>query len=303
MIAVMGATGKVGGAVARRLLDAGEQVRVIGRDEARLADLAAAGAEAMRGDAADAAFLRDGFAGANAVFTMLPFDPSAPDFQAHQARLGEAIVSAVRSSGVRHVVALSSIGADVAQGTGVLTALHAQEQRLCTLDDRNVLLLRPGAFLENLDPAIPALENGDVYADVFASDAPIPMIAIDDLAAVAADALRSRGWVGHVVQELPGPRDVSYAEAVRILGSRLGRPAANYVQLSAAEDMDALAAFGFSPDAARHYVAFAQALATGLVRFARARTAHDRAGMTLEDYASHRAASVRAQPAGVPVAG
>jgi uncharacterized protein YbjT (DUF2867 family) len=110
MFTVMGATGQTGGATARALLDAGEEVRALGRSAGGLAELAAAGAETRAGDAGDPIFLANAFRGADAVYVLLPIAPEVPDWHAHQARLGEAIVTAVRDAGVPYVVAVSSVG-------------------------------------------------------------------------------------------------------------------------------------------------------------------------------------------------
>ena len=58
-------------------------------------------------------------------------------------------MAAIPGSGLRHVVFLSSLGADVAEGTGPIAGLHAQEQRLRRLSAVNVLILRAGYFFEN----------------------------------------------------------------------------------------------------------------------------------------------------------
>src|SRR5262249_16825678 len=118
-------------------------VRALGRSESKLAELKSAGAEVFEGDTKDAAFLAKAFRGAEAVYTLLPTDRRAPDYRAEQDRQGEAIVKAIRESGVRYVVALSSVGADLSEGTGVIVGLHAQEERLKRIEGANVLLLRP----------------------------------------------------------------------------------------------------------------------------------------------------------------
>jgi uncharacterized protein YbjT (DUF2867 family) len=294
MITVMGASGKVGGAIARRLLSAGARVRALGRSEAALAEVINGGAEPFIGDAGDADLLAHAFASAEAAFTMLPFDPSAPDYQAHQRRLGEASADAIRAAGVRRVVALSSIGADVSAGTGVLSSLYAQEQRLTALPSVHLLMLRPGSFFENFLTAVPAIEQDGSYADVFDPEVPVPMVAVRDVAAAAAGALLRRNWQGHVVREVPGPRDLSYAEATRILGARLGRADADYVRLPAGQAVDVLAGLGFSADTARHYVEFGQALAAGRVRAREGRTPAVRAGMSFEAFADEVASAMAA---------
>jgi uncharacterized protein YbjT (DUF2867 family) len=111
MITVMGATGHVGGETVRRLIAAGEEVRALGRTRDRLAPLVETGAIPVVGDAVDEAFLADAFAGAEAVQVLQPIDPMEPDYLAVQQRIGKSILAALRASGVRNVVALSSIGA------------------------------------------------------------------------------------------------------------------------------------------------------------------------------------------------
>jgi uncharacterized protein YbjT (DUF2867 family) len=76
MITVMGVTGHTGKKITEALLNAGEKVRALGRSESKLAELKRAGAEALIGDATDAAFLTKAFHGADAVYTLLPTDPS-----------------------------------------------------------------------------------------------------------------------------------------------------------------------------------------------------------------------------------
>lgn len=130
MITVMGATGHTGRKIAHALLEAGEKVRALGRSESKLAALERAGADVLAGDLTDAPFLAKAFRGADAVYTLLPTDRRSPDYFARQRQEGEAIVKAIRESGVRYVVFLSSLGADLREGTGLLAGLHAQEERL-----------------------------------------------------------------------------------------------------------------------------------------------------------------------------
>jgi uncharacterized protein YbjT (DUF2867 family) len=148
MITIMGATGNTGKKIMEALLNAGEKIRALGRSETKLAKLKRAGAERLAGDLNDVAFLNEAFHGADAVYILLPTDPRAPDYRAEQDRQGEAIEKAIRDSGVRYVVSLSSVGADLHHG-GVIAGLHAQEERLKKVDGINLLLLRPVSFFEN----------------------------------------------------------------------------------------------------------------------------------------------------------
>ena len=122
MIAVMGATGNTGKKITEALLQAGEKVRAIGRSESKLADHKRAGAELFIGDVTNASFLAGAFDQADAVYTLLAADPTSHDYVAEQDRHGEAIVKGIRGSGVKYVVALSSLGADLSEGTGLIAA-------------------------------------------------------------------------------------------------------------------------------------------------------------------------------------
>jgi uncharacterized protein YbjT (DUF2867 family) len=254
MIAVMGATGRTGSQIASLLVERGEQVRALARSNPDIP-----GAEPRPGDAGDAAYLTEAFAGADAVYTLLPYDHRSPDYFGDMRRIGESIVAAVRAAGVRRVVALSSVGADVPSGTGFIAALHDQEQRLRELEGVDVLAIRPGAFFETYLPLIEMGRAEGAIFDAVDPDAPVPMVATRDVAAVAAEALAEGGWSGFAVRELLGPRDLTHAEVARIAGLR-------YVQMPGEELEPILMSMGFSEDTARLHVEFGRALSDRTIK-------------------------------------
>lgn len=284
-ITVMGATGHTGGKIAARLLAAGARVRALGRNPDKLAALERAGAEVLAGDTCDPAFLGQAFRGADAAYTLLATDRRAPDYRARQDQEGAAIAEAVRASGVRHVVALSSLGADAAEGTGVIAGLHAQEERLKRIAGVHLLLLRPVSFFENFYEALGQIKEAGVLADTVEADIAIPMIAADDIAAVAARALLARDWTGVAVRELLGQRDLSHSEAARILGERIGRSALAYVQLSEAEMGGAMVEAGLSASFAGLYIEMTRAFNEGRVGPSAGRNAANTTATRFEDFA------------------
>lgn len=292
MISVMGATGHVGGETARRLLAAGEKVRALGRSREKLSELK--GAEAVAGDAADAAYLANAFRGADAVFTLLPPDLHSADYRALQDRQGEAIAKAVRDAGVRNVVLLSSVGADQPSGTGPIAGLHAQEERLRALPDTNVLALRPGFFFENFYGSLPVIKHQGVMGDAVGPDVTLPMIATRDIAAAAAAALLARDFRGFVVRELLGPRDLTHAEAARIIGAKIGRPDLAYVQLPYDDMVGALVGAGLSPNVSSTYVEMSRAFNDGRVRSVEGRNAGNTTPTRFEDFAAELARAYQA---------
>ena len=213
-----------------------------------------------------------------------------PDYPADQARRGDAIASAIRESGVRHVVALSSIGGELASGNGFIASLHRQERRLRALDGVNVMILRPGAFFEGFHAALETIRHEGLVADSVAPDAKVPMIATADIAAVAAGALRERNWTGAVVRELLGPRDLTYTEVAAAIGEAIGQPDLQYVQLADEELVGILTeAAGFSPDFAAVFVEFNQALGEGRLHSLEGRNESNTTPIEFEQFAAELA--------------
>ena len=226
MITVMGATGHTGRAVAEHLLGQGEKVRVLSRGEEHLRPLTERGAEPAVGDASDRSYLIKTFGGADAGCTLIPPNMTAPDFRAYQDQIGENIAAALAGSGVRHVVFLDSIGAHLPDGTGpIVGLLHRQEERLKKVAGLNVLSLRPGYFFENMVVTLGLVKAQGIDGGALAPDLAFPQIATQDIARVAAEALRKRDFKGFSVRELTGPRDLTMREATKkSSGRRWGSP-------------------------------------------------------------------------------
>ena len=148
-VTITGATGNIGGRLAEQLLERGVRVRAVGRSEDRLARLVAKGAEPRAGDLTDAGFLADAFRGADAAFVMIPPHYTAVDFRVYQRSIVESFVEALRETKVPRAVVLSSLGAELAEGTGPIAGLHELEERLAEVPGLSLVVLRPAYFMEN----------------------------------------------------------------------------------------------------------------------------------------------------------
>ena len=284
-IAVMGATGHTGSVISRNLLALGHRVRAMGRSAERLDALRQQGAQVIVGDCADPAYLTRAFGGADAVYAMMPFDPTAPGFMELQRAQGWAIAEALQAARVPHVVALSSLGADQPTGTGVLTSLYEQEQRLRALQQSHVLMLRPAMFFEGLFNLLPGVKYGGSLADAFAPGLHIPMIATRDIAYAATGALDQSGWTGHSVRELLGPGDLSHEQLAAFVGGMIGQPALAYQQLSYDDAAQGMAAAGIAPDLAQLLAEMARGLNEGRVRSLEGRSARNTTPTALQSLA------------------
>ena len=250
MFIVAGVTGNVGSVVARALLAQGKKTKVIVRDEAKGKEWSKAGAEVAIGALEDRAFLASALKGASGFFTLLPPNYQAVDFFGTQKSTADAIAGAVKDSGVAHVVMLSSIGADLAAGTGPIKGLHYLEEKLRATGVK-LSAIRAGSFQENLHNALGAARQAGIYPNFMPSaDYPIPMIATRDIGALAAQSLLTPPAKSEVV-DLVGPA-YSHRQVAEKIGQALGK-SLKIVDIPAAGHVDALVQAGFSKGLAQEF--------------------------------------------------
>ncbi len=232
MFVVLGATGNTGSVAAKKLLERGEKVRAVGRDAGKLAQLFASGAglgaETVTADAGDVTALTRIFEEAAAAYVLLPPRAKDPELLASGDRMSTAVTEAIRASGISHVVLLSSIGAQHANKTGPIQALHTFEEKLKQVPNLNALFLRPGPFMENFLMLIPLVHSMGFLAGGIDHDVKMPMIATHDIGLVAAEALKRRDFTGFSTRELHGPRDISHDQAAKAIGAAIGKPKLSY---------------------------------------------------------------------------
>ena len=144
-------------------------------------------------------------------------------------------------------------------------------------------------YFENFYAALELIKLEGIYADSVEPNLAVPMIATRDIADVAAKALTARDWEGVVVRELLGPRDLTYAEATRILGERIGKPDLQYVQSSYADQAKALVQAGLSESFASFYVDMTRAFNEETIKPREGRTPENTTPFRFEDFAGELA--------------
>jgi len=284
---ICGATGNVGSKLVRSLLAAGKPVRAIGRERMRLGPLAAIGAEAWPGDLEDVEFLSRAFSGANAVFAMIPPKYDAPDMAGYQNAVGEAVVSALAKARVPRVVTLSSVGADLFEGTGPIRGLHDFEKMSDRLGDAGVVHMRAAYFMENLMWSISVIREHGVIGSTIRPDMPIPMVATKDIADEAARLLLAESLMGHSVRYLLGPRDLTMSETARILGEAIGKPDLRYIQFPEEGARKAMSGMGMSDSVIEAMLEMQRGFNAGRIRPTRGRDASNTTPTNLEEFAQY----------------
>lgn len=272
MHVVMGASGNTGHVVATNLLARGQKVRVIGRNSARLQALASKGMETFIADVSDAGALGKAFDGADSAYVMIPPNITSKDPLAYSNRVSDAIARAVQGAGTKNVVALSSIGAELASGNGPVIGLHHLEQKLNKIGSANVFYLRCGYFMENTLPQVNAIRQMGVVAGPLRPDLKIPLIATRDIGAMAADILLHPTIHGKQTRELLGQGDLSYNEVASIIGKAIGKADLKYVQVPDDQFRDTLVQTGMLEPMANLLLEMTQALNSGKMHALEPRT-------------------------------
>ncbi len=285
MYVILGATGNTGSVVANRLLDKGKKMRVVGRDSKKLEAFTSRGAEAFAANVSDAKALSRAFAGAEAVYAMIPPDVASDDYRALQNQVIEAITQALEKSGVKHAVTLSSFGADKPDKTGPITGLHAMETRLNQIEGLNVLHLRAGYFMENTLPQIGVIQSFGMMAGPVDAGVPLPMIATKDIGAAAAEALLKLEFQGKHTHELQGQRDLNYTEAAKIIGEAIGKPALAYVRLPDDQVVQTMSSMGIAKNFAALIVEMANAFNSGYAKTLERRSEKNTTHTSFETFA------------------
>ena len=258
---ILGASGNTGSIIADFLLSKGRKVRVVGRDVERLQRFARKGAQAFTAEISDAAALTKAFSGARAAYLLLPPITSRED----QEQQSDAIAKAVKESGLRYAVYLSSYGAHVPQGTGPVAGLHSAEQKLNAISGVNVLHLRAAYFMENNLAAIGTIRGMGIFGHALLPDLKMPMIATRDVGDYAARRLLDLDFSGKQTRELLGERDLSMAEATEVIARGIGKPDLRYVQFSYDQMQQALTQMGFSAKKAAVYIEMFKAINEGVL--------------------------------------
>ena len=186
MIAVTGATGQQGGAVARKLLEDGWKVRALTRDLDKPAaqELKALGAEIVPGDMDDRAQLDAAFQGAYGVFSVQNFWLPGVGFEG-EIRQGKNVAEAAKAAGVQHLVYSSVGAAHRGMGQKHFESKWMIEQHIHSLDIP-FTILRPVAFFENFNWERAYILNGTFNGLGLRPEKERQLIGVDDIAVFAA---------------------------------------------------------------------------------------------------------------------
>ena len=248
-----GSLGNIGQPLATALVQQGHAVTVISSKPAKQAAIAALGATAAIGSVEDADFLAATFAGADAVYLMVPPNFAVADSRAYHRRIGRSYAEAIQRAGVRRVVQLSSWGAHLAAGTGGILGSHDVEGILAEVPGLALTQLRPTSFYTNMFSFIGMIKAAGIIGVNYPGSTRVAFVHPHDIASAAAEELTTPAAPGcHVRYVASDERTAD--EVAQVLGAAIGQPDLPWVALTDAQMQHNLESHGLPADRAAEIV-------------------------------------------------
>ena len=266
-IIVTGSLGNISKPLTKELVQKAHSVVVISSQSEKKKDIEALGATAAIGSLEDTDFLTATFTGSDAVYCMVPpnnyFDHSL-DLLAYYRRLGSNYAHAIRESGVKRVVNLSTIGAHLEKGSGILLGGHDVAIILNGLpSDVTITHMRPTSFYYNLLAYVGTINAQNMIAANYGADAMIPWVSPIDIAAAIVEEIESL-FVGRKVRYVAS-EELTGHETASIIGAGIEKPDLKWVLTTNEQTLNGLIAAGMNPQIASGLVEMYASLYSGLL--------------------------------------
>ncbi|RYG63293.1 NAD-dependent epimerase/dehydratase family protein [bacterium] len=249
---VLGVTGHVGSVVAAQLLEKGEEVAVVVRDEKKGDDWAQRGAKVVVADVEDEESLRRAFSSGDRLFMMLPPGDVGKDALREEYKILDNYHAALPDSGVKKIVGLSSYGAQISSGTGNLLASHRMEHLFADLPLKKSFV-RPAYYFSNWDASLETAQKEGVVHTFFPPDLAIPMVAPQDIGELIARVM-VEPLDTEAIYQVEGPEHYSSLDVAEAFSAALGKKV-EAVETKPSGWRQAMLGIGFSQATADAFIA------------------------------------------------
>ena len=260
---ITGSLGHISKPLVQKLIAFGHQVTVISSKESNRVAIEKLGAKAAIGSVENLAFLTSAFAGADAVYTMVPPNFSAANWKEWIGQIGKNYADAIKANQINYVVNLSSVGAHLPDSCGPVSGLYKAEQALNTLTHVNIRHLRPSYFFDNLLANIALAKQMDIIGSNFGgSDEKIAFADTSDITAAAFEELSDLQFSGHSVRYIASD-EITSDEVAKTIGLAIGKPSLAWVVFTNEQSKAGMLQAGLPEEITRNYVEMGDALHSG----------------------------------------
>lgn len=259
---ITGSLGNISKPIAEKLIKAGHDVFIISNNAGKAQAIKDLGAHALTGSVEDASFLAESFKGADAVYLMIPPKWDVTDFLAYQKQVVINYVEAIKKSNVKHVVALSSIGAHMGTGAGPVDGLAFLESKINELQNVHAVYLRPSYFYLNLLSMIPMIKNAGIMGSNQPGDFKMVLVHTSDIADVAVDKLLDARFKGKEVVYISSD-EKTWDEIKHSLTKSIGKENIPWVEFTDEQSLNGMLQAGLPETIAKAYTNMGEALRSG----------------------------------------
>lgn len=263
-IIITGSVGNVAKPLAQQLIREGHEITIVSSNENKKNEIETLGAKAAIGSITDLDFLIKTFEGADAAFLMTPPNMGGSKIVENTVSAGRNYAEAIKQTGVKRIVMLSSIGVESPVDNGPIKGLHFIEKFYNDLDNTSVTFLRAGYFYINFFNDIPLIKNAGITGANYPENAKVPFVHPTDIAKAAAEELvkNSEGKnVRYIVSDVRSASDVAKA-----FGHAIGKPELPWVEFKDEESLNGMLQAGVPQEMAELYTEMGLGIRTGVVQ-------------------------------------
>jgi len=244
-IVITGSLGNISYPLTQILVGQQHSITVISSNQKKQTEIESLGATAAIGTFEDIGFLTTTFAGADAVYCMIPLSFTEPDLLVYLRRIANNYLQALQQAKIKRVVVLSGWAADLVEGEKVEDVFDA-------LTGVAVTFMRPAVFYTNFYQSMDLIKGKGLigkfltlrYSGLWAllsgktgllmgncgGDDRTVFVSPKDIAAAVAEELvlqPDKTTIRYV-----GSEEMTCNEAARIIGSAIGKPWLKWVLIS-----------------------------------------------------------------------
>ncbi|MGO4291060.1 NmrA family NAD(P)-binding protein [Chitinophaga sp. RAB17] len=269
-IVLTGSLGNIGKPLAQDLVQKGHAVTVISSKPERQKDIEALGAKAAIGSIQDVDFLLAAFKGADIVYLMETLDAAGAffdqniDFIGTISQIGRNYKQAIQESGVKRVIHLSSVGAHMDKGNGILAFHYNVETILKQLPaDVSIKFMRPVGFYTNMFGLIRNIKAKGAIVQNYGGDNKEPWVSPLDIAAVIAEEVE-KPFEGRTIRYIASD-EFSPNEAAFMVGEAIGKPDLQWQVIPDEELLNGWLAAGMNQQVAKGFTEMQARMGDGVL--------------------------------------
>ena len=222
-IVLTGSLGNISKPLATDLIAKGHSVTIISSKADKQKDIESIGAKAAIGSIEDVNFLTTTFADADAVYCMIPPNFTELNQVNYYKRIGNNYAQAIEQSGVKRIIHLSSWGAHLDKGTGIILGSHNVENILNKLQGVSITHIRPGSIYYNLYGFIGMIKNAGFIGANYGGNDKVVWVHPNDISFAVAEELERAVVAGRNVRYVASDEKTA-SETAKIIGNVIGKP-------------------------------------------------------------------------------